>query len=156
MKLFILLSVFVFQVSALAAQRECYLNEMNPQTGEAFATTQIYAKMKSEWKKLSPGLSQPFLLVRAYAVYKQEKDKAESLGTDKLAHCYMGCRIAQETDYSTAAYVGWLKEDRDISDCKAFSHFDEEDYIATIRGAEFGVVPVDTPSCAAMCKQIYR
>lgn len=78
------------------------------------------------------------------------------MGSDKLAHCYIGCRISQETNYHTADYVGWLKEDRDISDCRGQSYFDEEDYRATVRGAQFGESQPDAPSCERACKQVYK
>lgn len=97
----------------------------------------------------------PIDLMRAYSLYKKEKAQAEKLGNDKRAHCFLGCRISQHTDYHTADYVGWLKEDRDISDCNPRSHFDEEDYRATVRGAQIGESQNEAATCIQACKQVY-
>lgn len=97
----------------------------------------------------------PWHLVKAYSVYKNEKTQAERMSSDKRAHCYIGCRIAQETNYETADYVGWLKEKRDLSDCNPKTHFDEEDYKATIRGASFGNTQRDSLGCLQACTQTY-
>lgn len=141
---------------AQAADPLCYQKERNPNTRQAFASADEYDAFRSDWAEQNPGAGNPFSLIKAYNVYKSEKTKAEKMGTDKLAHCYMGCRISQETSYHTADYVGWLKEDRDITDCNYKTRFDEEDYKATARGAQFGESARDAATCESSCKQVYK
>ena len=95
-------------------------------------------------------------LMKAYNVYTKEKKIADSLKNDKKAHCYMGCRIAQEVNFKTAEYVGWMKEDQDIRDCKASTHFDEADFVATVKGAELAQSALDGKACFSSCQKSVR
>lgn len=148
--------IVCFSSAAQAADPLCYQKELNPNTQQAFSSAHEYNSFRSDWANQNPGSGNPLALIKAYSVYKSEKSKAETMGTDKLAHCYMGCRISQETNYHTADYVGWLKEERDITDCNLKTHFDEEDYKATARGAGFGENARDAASCETACKQVYK
>ena len=75
-------------------------------------------------------------LAMAYAIYKSEKEKSLSLGNDKVAHCYIGCRVAKKISVRTTRYMGWYKEMQDITDCRKATHFEGRDYIATVSGAK--------------------
>lgn len=153
-----LLFIFILMASfqAHAADPLCYQKERNPNTRQTFASEDEYQQFRERWADLSPGVGNPFALIKAYNIYKKEKAAAQKMRSDKLAHCYIGCRISQETSYHTADYVGWLKEDRDISDCSPNTRFDEEDYRATVRGAQFGESQNDANSCLQACKQVYN
>lgn len=145
-----------FSSLAQAQKKLCFQNEIDPRTGRTFFSENEHQDLRAAWLDKSPGITNPFSLMKAYAIYKNEKAYAQSLGSDKLSHCYLGCRISQATNYQTADYVGWLKEDRDLTDCKANSQFDEEDYIATIKGAQFGETQSEPATCARACLQIYK
>ncbi len=147
--------IFICSTQALAAPL-CFQQEYNLPKGQVFASEQEYNDIKVRWQQQDPGFGNPLSLVKAYAIYRQEKDYAQKLGSDKRAHCYLGCRIAQETSYKTADYVGWLKEERDLGDCNLKSRYDEEDYRATVQGAQFGENQSEASSCVRACKQVYR
>ncbi|WP_295900000.1 hypothetical protein [uncultured Bdellovibrio sp.] len=141
--------------SPALADSLCYQSEGNPRTGKAFATDQDYQEELSRWRSQAPSTPNPFSLLKAYNVYSSEKAFANSMKSDKRAHCYMGCRISQSTNYKTADYVGWLKEERDLKDCNRNTHYDEEDYVATLRGATFGESQKDAKGCLQACEQVY-
>ena len=48
----------------------------------------------------------------------------------------MGCRIAEGTNLETAQYIAWNKEQDDLTDCKISTHFEINDYEATVDGAK--------------------
>jgi hypothetical protein len=152
-KVALFLSAFFFSFSALAG--ECFRSEIDPKTNKIYSSEKIYLDDIKEWQVQKPEVPGMFKLARAYSVYKKEKDFATSLGNDKRAHCYMGCRISQETDYHVAEYVGWLKEDQDIRDCKPTTHFDAADWSATNKGAQLGQSQPDAKGCDLSCKQNY-
>lgn len=156
MQKFFFLLILGFSSLAQAQDPLCYQKEKNPVTRQVFQSEDEYNSVREAWAHRHPGTGNPFSLIKAYKIYKNEKTKAERMGTDKLAHCYMGCRISQETSFATADYVGWLKEDRDITDCNVSTHFDEDDYEATRRGAQFGESQRDPQGCEQACKQVYR
>ena len=151
---FLILILSLFSWTA-HAQSSCYLGETDPRTGKVFASDNDYQDELARWQSKAPSMPGPISLLRAYRVYSAEKDRAAAMKSDKLAHCYMGCRISQTTDYATADYVGWLKEDRDIKDCRKTSHYDEHDYIATLRGAQLGETQNTAQECLRACEQIY-
>ena len=156
MKPFFMMVIILFNSAAFASTNSCFAEETNPATQQRFASLQDYNSFKESWDYQSPGIVNPIHLLRAYQIYKSEKNLALSLGTDKLAHCYLGCRISQVTNYHTTDYVGWLKELRDLTDCNPQSFFDEEDYRATIRGGVLGGSQPDAKSCESACHQIYN
>lgn len=145
--------ILVSQVSFAAG--ECFTQEVNPLTRKMYSSKEIYNEHIQEWTTLAPASPGLFALAKAYGIYSKEKDFANKLRNDKRAHCYIGCRLSQEIDYRTAEYVGWLKEDRDIKDCKKSTHFDSSDYKATRVGATFGESQPDAESCLKVCKENY-
>lgn len=138
-----------------AAASECFTQEENPVTTKIYTSAEEYNSAVQEWKFREPRNPGIISLARAYAVYSSEKDAAAKISHDKLAHCYMGCRISQEVNFRTAEYVGWLKEDKDIKDCNKNTHFDESDFDATVDGAQRGQSAVDAEACMTSCKLKY-
>ncbi len=132
-------------------QKDCYKKEVNPVTHHYFVSIQELIRTQENWRAIEPAMPNPVLLLRAYSVFKFEEPLAKKMKNDKVAHCYMGCRLSQETDYRTADYVGWLKEERDIHDCDGRSHFDPEDYQATLRGALGGENHPEPGLCRVLC-----
>lgn len=138
-----------------AQAKACHEQEYNEESRKVFSSRDEYADAIRAWKARAPDTPHPIALWRAYNIYKKEHHKALSLGNDKRAHCYIGCRISQDIDFPTADYVGWYKEERDLSDCNRRTHFDEIDYIATIKGAEIGKQQHESSTCERACKQLY-
>lgn len=156
MKTLVLTLTLCFSATTSWAQaKACYEQEYNMKTRKVFSSQSEYDDAVREWQDRHPGGASPISLWRAYNIYKKEQQKALRLGNDKRAHCYVGCRIAQEIDLHTADYVGWYKEERDLSDCNIKSHFDEVDYVATLKGAEVGEQQRDAATCERACKQLY-
>ncbi|UOF01710.1 hypothetical protein [Bdellovibrio reynosensis] len=153
-KWLLVLSIISFNASAADL---CFKSENNPRTGEVFQTQADYDDELSLWNQKHPGMPNPFSLMKAYSLYSSEKDLANKLKkkSDKLAHCYVGCRISQEISKRTADYVGWYKEEKDLKDCHHGTRFDEQDYIATVRGADLGETQQDAKGCLDSCTQIY-
>lgn len=141
--------------SAAFAGSACYTGEVDPKTNRVFTSVEEYNSTLQEWRALAPQSPHILILARAYAVYASEKKNALAIGNDKQAHCYIGCRISQETTYRVAEFVGWLKEDRDIKDCRKQSHFDPADYTATVEGAQLGQSQPDATACLQSCKLNY-
>ncbi|MGZ3780993.1 MAG: hypothetical protein ACXVCY_10125 [Pseudobdellovibrionaceae bacterium] len=127
--------------------------ETDSRTGTYFQSEEDYQKELERWALQNPGMPSPLSLVKAYSVYSKEKSKAVAISkkSDKKAHCYVGCRISQVTNYDTANYVGWLKEERDLKDCDPKTHYDEEDYRATLKGAQIG--ENHSADCLQACTQ---
>ncbi len=156
MQLFAIILFISFSLSALAlaeasADNACWQNEYNPLTKAVYESDAVYQEQLADWKATEPESAHPLKLMTAYNVYKNEKDKSLSLGNDKMAHCYIGCRIHQKTDARTMTYVGWYKEMQDITDCKKATHFEEEDFLATISGAE--VNSSSAAKCVEFCQE---
>jgi len=137
---------------AAAAPVACHTQEINPGTLEPYSTAQAYNAVVKNWQSRQPDHPGMISLGKAFAVYRSEKATLNKMRNDKQAHCYAGCRISQEVNYRTAEYVAWLKEDRDVKDCKKTSHFDNLDFIATVDGAQLGQSAVDDIACMAGCK----
>ena len=117
----------------------CWTSESNPATLTPYTSQAEWRNDLTKWQRLKPPQASLIHLAKAYAVvYKSEKAKAASFSNDKLAHCYVGCRLTQETNFRTSRFIGWLKEDFDLTDCKMSSHFDPVDYQATVFGSEAG------------------
>jgi hypothetical protein len=131
---------------------KCFQQEYNFRSKQRFANRGEYEAEKNWWKNKAPEVPNLIVLILAYNVYESEKKTAVSLKSDKKAHCYIGCRICQETSYLVADYTGWLKEDRDLRDCKYSTHYDEADYLATLQGARIGENP--RVNCLELCGAI--
>jgi hypothetical protein len=103
----------------------------------------------SDWQSREPAHPGMLRLAGAWLVYRRESPIANSLKNDKQAHCYIGCRVSQDVGITTAVYLGWLKEQRDLTDCNPRTHFDPKDEIATLRGSELSG---GKANCAEVCK----
>lgn len=141
--------------NALAAKPLCYQQEIDPQTGKVFESVRDYEALLADWNHQEPAPANPFSLMKAYGIYNKEKSLSLRLGNDKTAHCYLGCRISMDVNLKTAIYVGWLKEQRDITDCNRASRFETADYTATAHGAEMGSSLRAPEECQRACKQAY-
>lgn len=138
-------------LSSLAqAKKACWKSEYNPLTNQIYDSESIYQEHVDDWKEIQPASANPLKLMTAYNVYKSEKEKSLSLGNDKVAHCYIGCRVNQKTDFRTVEYMGWYKEMQDITDCKLDTHFEEKDFLATLSGAESQAI--SATECVNFCK----
>jgi hypothetical protein len=145
---FSLLIIF-FSHLALSAPVACWTNEINQKTLNPYASEAEYKNDLLNWLNQSSEVN-PFMLVRAYQVYVQEKARALTLESDKMSHCYMGCRMRQETNFKTVRYVAWLKEKKDLTDCDPNTHFEVKDFEATILG---GALEVPTAAdCVTTCR----
>jgi hypothetical protein len=156
MKKILFTFIYFISMAAQAQQGMCFKQEINPATSKPFTSEQEWQNELDNWEEAAPRTAGLLSLWKAYSLFTNEKDMARKMGTDKTAHCYLGCRISQETDYETADYVGWLKEQRDLKDCNINTHFDDLDYKATQKGAELGETQIDAKSCQEACKQLYR
>lgn len=105
------------------------------------------------WQNRKPGHPGTLRLARAWLTYRNEGANLARIKYDKWAHCYGGCRIAQDVDAATVLYVAWLKEDRDLRDCNARTHFDPLDEDATNLGAQLAPQAADAAACLSLCKQ---
>lgn len=84
-KIFFLL-ILGFSSLAQAQDPLCYQQEKNPSTHQVFQSEDEYNSVREAWAQRNPGTGNPFSLIKAYKIYKNEKSKAERMGTDKLAH----------------------------------------------------------------------
>lgn len=154
----IFLAIFTVMCStqafaASATNEPCWQHEENPATKAPYASEQEWKMDQEYWKQRSPEMANPISLLRAYSVYRSEMQALPKFHSDKQTHCFMGCRIAQTTDFATAQYVAWLKEDRDIKDCDLNTHFETADFDATVAGARIGDGGAKTrEECIETCK----
>ncbi len=156
MKTLYYLLILIFAVPAFAASSDsCWQHEIDPHTRRIYQSNELWQSDLTMWEKRAPPEASYLALTEAYVVYSSEDSFALGLGSDKRAHCYMGCRIAQSVNLETATYVAWLKEDRDIQDCTRSTHFEEADFDATIAGAKMADTAPDAKACAAICKSAF-
>ncbi len=147
---------FLLSVESVLAAA-CWQAEIDPQTHQVFNDEQTYQSVVSDWKSAKPATPSIFQQLSAYNIYKAERDNALALGTDKRAHCYLGCRIAQGASIKTGIYAGWKKEDDDLTDCKVDTHFDELDYVATELGVNASTkIENSQTACAQFCTSNLR
>lgn len=151
---FFLLSLMIFDLRFAFAENTCYQQETNFRTRARFASDEEYQTELSWWQNKAPETPSLYDLALAFKVYNDEKSTALKLKSDKKAHCYIGCRISQETSFEVADYSGWLKEERDLKDCKTSTHYDEADYTATLNGAHIG--ENNQANCFNACKEKYK
>ncbi|MBU6376738.1 MAG: hypothetical protein KGQ59_12120 [Bdellovibrionales bacterium] len=120
---------------------------------EGFPSSSQWRKQIRRWndvRPLSPSLWETY---QAYSVAKKERPFAQKhFRNDKQMHCYIGCRIAQDTSLKAAQFVGWAKERRDLTDCDSGTHFEEFDYWVTVRGAELGRAFSSASDCIYWCE----
>ena len=83
--------------------------------------------------------------------YEAKSYATKQSGTDKVLHCFAGCYVAQKLDFTSGVIVGWMKELSDASDCSLETHFEKNDYEATMAGAYIGSIP--TRTCESFCQR---
>lgn len=143
-----LLLMLISQLS-FGAVKACWMNEENPRTKKPYASATEYNSDLSTWQNLVTPVN-PLQLILAYHVYLQEKQRSLTLESDKMSHCYFGCRMRQRTNYQTVQYVAWLKELRDLKDCDPSSHFEVKDFEATVLGG--GIEAPTAEDCVTTCR----
>lgn len=148
----VVILVSIPQITLAAAA--CWQQEVNPQTKQRYTSQQQYQTHLNQWNARMPIIPNPLNLLNAYNLYKSELPNLKNLSNDKVKHCYIGCRVAQATSQNTANYMGWYKELQDLTDCKPNTHFENQDYIATVQGAR-----IQTKSksvCVSACEQTWN
>lgn len=150
-KLIFILSFFCFGISQ--AQVACWKSELNYRTNKIYTSQTLYQADLKSWLAFNTANPSPYSLTQAYLTYKNEIKKTQKFAKDKVKHCYMGCRIAHETDLETADYTAWNKEKEDLTDCKVSSHFEIVDYEATVDGAKHHG---DESQCEQYCLAHWR
>jgi hypothetical protein len=123
---------------------------------ERFASYDDWARAVNDWNSRRPPLPNPLQAWKGYQVAKTEDPFARShFKSDKQMHCYVGCRIAQETDFTTAQFAAWEKERRDLTDCNSESHFEDMDYTVTVWGAHLGIATSSSSECLSTCERSF-
>ena len=149
-----LISIFFLSPSLFASEERCWRSEINPATKKIYASEAAWHAELQRWKALEPKAPSLDQLFRAYEIYKSEKSAAQKLKNDKVKHCYIGCRIAQDLNFESARYVGWYKETQDLEDCKRNTRFEEKDYEATVFGANLQVTGKE--ACVDSCQSAWQ
>ncbi len=134
-----------------AAADMCWERERNPYSEATYTEVEWYDHTQA-WNALQPEEPSLLSLFWAHQTYKQELDTAKTLKNDKRKHCYIGCRIAQDTSLEVSTYVGWLKESEDLADCNRKTLFETLDYQSTIDGAQQGSLVSEPQECYDFCE----
>ncbi len=132
------------------AQESCGETEINPYTGERFSS-ESWNETLELWDLQEPPSASLWSLFWAHQTYQKELVPTKTLKNDKRKHCYMGCRIAQETSIEVSVYVGWLKESEDLQDCDRKTFFEPLDYQSTIDGALVAMSSLESQACMDYC-----
>lgn len=158
MRALIVLVILLGLSSAIARPtNSCFTNELSPLTNKKYKSFSEYSHEKKQWAKLKPtALVNPVQLILAYKVFTLEEDYAKSLSSDKAAHCYIGCRVGQETSLRTAYFMSWYKESLDLTDCNASTRFEYQDHSATIYGANLSSITSHPYDCASLCAMNFK
>jgi hypothetical protein len=135
MSKFIFILGFLY-VNLASAQVACWKSELNYKTNKIYVSQKVYQAHLKHWMGFNKANPNPYFLSQAYLTYKNEIKKTQKFSSDKVKHCYMGCRIAAETNLETAEYTAWNKEKDDLTDCKVRTHFELVDYQSTVDGAK--------------------
>lgn len=154
---FITLSIFsnlALASTASASTMACWQKENNPTTAKRYSSASEYQAHLNFWAGKMPIIPNPLNLMNGYNLYKTELPKMRGLSNDKVKHCYIGCRIAQETSQNTANYMGWYKERQDLTDCNPNTRFEHQDYIATAYGAK--IKTNSSADCVHTCEQAWK
>jgi len=146
----VLLPILMGSSVVSAVELQCYENEINYRTLKPFLSKEQHEAEKKNWDLVSRPQISVFELVHAYAIFKMESTRAQVLKSDKAKHCYIGCVVSLSTSAKVADYLGWLKEDLDLSDCERGSLFEPADQVATSLGAKLGAR--DKKECALYCR----
>lgn len=119
------LAIFIFAAPTIAAPTlsapEC--------SAEARA-------VEAEWAALEPTRPRLRDMARATVLYRSEREQAMRLRGDKVRHCFIGCRLSVAINPTTGLYLGWLKEQWDLTDCDPATRFEPADERATALGVE--------------------
>lgn len=142
------------EIAHTLSKETCYKAEINPTTKTTFKNKSIYDEINTLWDKKMPTVADPFDLLKAYQVYKNERINLSKISSDKVKHCYTGCKIRHGVNFKTAQYTGWHKEKEDLTDCKMSSHFEPIDYEATVDGAKSA--NGTTSGCLTYCKSRWK
>lgn len=132
----------------------CWKKEYNPVSNKKYKSQTPYEADLKSWQSKKPSEPNLLNLAKAYSTFQDEKQNAEKLLRDKIKHCYLGCRIANDTDYATADYVAWLKEYKDLTDCELGTRYEPRDYTATLDGAKHPGKNFD--ECSKYCKDSWK
>jgi len=135
--------------SASIPQQACF-------EAERFASYDDWARTVRDWNSRRPPLPNPIHAIEALRLVKKEQAFARRrFKNDKQMHCYVGCRIAQDTDFTTAQFAAWEKERRDLTDCNGDSHFEDMDYTVTVWGAHLGVASASAAERISTCERSF-
>lgn len=143
-------------VGPLGAVKQMFQQKVSALYNKALMCSPLEEDPKSalnvtDWIKLEPAIPHWWMLSRIQTTAKEASAYATKKGgSDKVLHCFAGCFIAKKLDYTSAVMVGWLKELSDSSDCHDSTHFEKNDYEATIAGALIGSKP---KSCESFCER---
>lgn len=118
------------------AAEECYRQEINPITRKPYTDKVKWQDDGRDLRRSFPAMPGLFDLHKGYQVGVRESRIASGLRGDKIKHCYVGCRISNETSFEVAVYAAFFKEERDLQDCNPRTHFDLKDIDATVAGAD--------------------
>lgn len=149
-----LLGLLLFLQFKVHSRPNCWILERTNSNTSAFSSFTQWDSEKQSWMSCRPKSVAPYYLLSAYKIFKRDKSIALSIGTDKQAHCYLGCKMAKEINFETARYVAWLKEYYDLIDCDSSTHFEPNDFAATVYGARQGV-SLKNKSCEDLCSNIH-
>lgn len=159
-KTFILLAIFTASLGIAskaiaskaepAAETQCHEKEIDYRSRKPFVSKEAHSAEKQHWDATSRPQIGIFELLQAYAVFRMERTRALALKSDKAKHCYIGCVVGLATSPKVADYLGWLKEDLDLSDCDGGTLYEPADQVATSLGARLGAR--DKKECAIYCR----
>lgn len=140
-----------FAQASPSTENACWQKENLKEENRPFRSAQEWEDKKTYWESQRSISLNPIYIIQAYNLAKAEYYKADHLGSDKMAHCYIGCRIAQETNFETARFAAWYKEMKDLTDCSPRSSFEETDYLVTLFGAQLTAATPD--QCVQLCSE---
>ncbi|MBX3017354.1 MAG: hypothetical protein KF767_05655 [Bdellovibrionaceae bacterium] len=155
----LVLFILAFALPAFAEEPACYQNEIDPATRKLYRDEAPYQADLEALLASEPTRPGMYTLYRAYNLSKAETPNANALKNDKRAHCYIGCRLANDISVEAAEYAAWYKEHRDLTDCQKASRFEPQDILATqvgIRLGEQNVPHADKAFCQRTCRQSVR
>lgn len=134
-----------------AGNPQCWKTEIDPQTGRTYANAEQWEADFQKLAAMTPPRPDIFSLLRAYRVSEAVIPATRKMKSDKTRHCYVGCRIAYAEDRESADFAGWYKEQEDLTDCLASTHFELADYKATQDGIDISDLSsegIDNPQVA--------
>jgi hypothetical protein len=147
-----LILVFTFLISACATAAQkpvCWQQEVEIIPNTKYTSEEKYDSDLYSWEHEQPSTPNIFALFSAYQVYKKERPTALKM-QDKVAHCYIGCRISEEVNVKSAVFAAWKKELDDLTDCNPRTRFEVLDFEATVDGAH------QAHECESYCHKTYE